>query len=45
MFSLHGFAHLLRMQDNELGHSEFVKHSGLQFGGVPIISDRHVQTG
>lgn len=39
----HGSLHFWLIQAKWLEHSEFVIHSGLQFGGLPIISGRHEQ--
>ena len=39
-----GSTHFERIQALFMGHSELTTHSGLQFGGVPINSGRHVQT-
>lgn len=40
----HGSVHFLFKQAKWNGHSAFTTHSGLQLGGIPLYSGRHVQT-
>lgn len=40
----HGSMHLFLIHARFESHSEFITHSGLQFGGVPINSDKQEQT-
>lgn len=40
-----GSLHLVSKQALSLGHSEFMVHSGLQFGGCPIYVSKHVHAG
>lgn len=39
-----GFEHLNCMHARLVGHSEFVTHSGLHPGGLPVYWGRHEQT-
>lgn len=41
----HGFRHFLFMQASWVSHSLLLTHSGLQFGGDPENSGKHVQEG
>lgn len=41
----HGSTHFWFMQAKLLEHSEFIVHSGLQFGGVPKKFGKHEQDG
>lgn len=41
--SRHGFSHRCLMQLKCNGHSEFITHSGLQFGGFPWKEDKQEQ--
>lgn len=40
-----GSLHFSLMQANLLEHSELIEHSGRQFGGLPIYSDKQEQDG
>lgn len=41
---MQGSEHLLCMQAKSNGHSEFIVHSGLQFGGLPMKLLEQAQT-
>lgn len=40
-----GSRHFCCIQACDVGHSAFMEHSGLQFGGLPIYSGMHAHDG